>query len=810
LIAGAKAHRRRDGIAFGVAAGLLAASAFGQPGESIFHIPSEPLADALNDFAVQANVSIGYSGLDFKGAVANPVDGRLSARQALERLLAGTGFEFVAVDGETISIHQTVATLVPAPEPPPMIEEITVTSTRRAEVAQTVPYSLAAVSGSDVKTFGITDTSGLAPHVAALSATDLGAGLNKLAIRGLSDSVIPGRSQSMVGLYLDEARLTDDAPDPGLRLLDIDRIEVVRGPRGTLYGAGTLGGLVRVITNAPRLDQFEGAASLSTAATQSGAPSGGIDLLLNAPIVSDTLAFRGVGYVQRDGGYINEIALHRPHANGTDTNGARMTLLGQVSDRWAVTVALTGQEIRAADSQYFLGGLPYLESSSQEPELHRDQLLQGSVTIEGELDWAKLTSAATFTDRRIAQQYDATPTWSALTGFPTKPATFDSIRDIQSISEETRLVSQNDGSFTWIVGAFRSHRVEGYKARLVGLDSADQFYVARSQTRDDYADEIAVFGEATYRITDSVSLTLGGREFYSDTDAAAEVSRPNSTVANLAEGRNHAPGFVPKLILSYSPTKALLFYVDGAEGFRLGGVNINSPSGAININRPRSDGRPSSANARTFDSDKLWTYELGAKTKLWDGRLVVNAAGFFTVWDGIQSDQVLRDGSLFTANAGSAHIPGVELEATLLATRNLKIDGNFFWEDPEILNPNPFLIQTTGRLPGAPTNTAGITGRYGFTPFDGWEAYSLLEYRFVGSESIGFDARNSPSVAGYSRVDARLGLGWGRWQGALYVDNLTDERQSVFGYGSPFIPTTVTQITPLRPRTVGLNLSYAY
>jgi outer membrane receptor protein involved in Fe transport len=785
-----------------------------------FHIVAEPLADALIDFAVQAHVSIGYSGVDFQGRTGNPVDGVYAPSVALKLILADTGYEAVALNAESLRIRQIAAAPAPIPttrqasaagdaDEAPRLEEVIVTSTKRAEVAQTLPYSIAVATGADLDHFGLRSQNDLMTHVAAFSVTDFGAGQNKISIRGLSDSAIPGRSQSVVGLYLDESRLTDDAPDPNLRLVDIDRVEIVRGPQGTLYGAGTLGGLVRVITNKPLLDREQGMATLSTAATQKGGPSAGVDLVLNLPLIQDVLALRAVGYEQHDGGYIDEVRLRDHNANTTDTDGGRLSLLLRLSDNWSVTAGFTGQQIQSADSQYYQSGIGYLERRNFQLEPHGDQFLQTNLTVEGTLDWAKVTSTTAFTERRIVDAYDATMAWTALTGFPMGPANFGDMRNIQSVTQETRLTSLGGERFDWIAGTFLSHRDESYRARLTGPDAQDQLFVARAQVRDDYADELAVFGEATYHLTDSLSVTAGMREFYSSLSAAADVGRPNAPGRTFAAGTNHTTGFVPKLILSYNPLDAITFYMDAAEGFRLGGVNINSPSGAINVNS-RSGSRPVSTNARTFNSDRLWSYEAGAKTAFWDGRVVANAAGYLTVWDNIQSDQILRDGSLYTANAGTTHVPGFEIDLNVQATRQLRLQGNFFWSDPSILHPNPLLIQSIGRLPAVPTSNFGMSARYAVPIRDGWDGSASLEYAYVGAETLGFDARNSPTMGNYSNVNLRFALANGPWQATLYLDNVLDEDANIFAFGNPFNLGSVGQVTPLRPRTIGVDLSWNY
>jgi outer membrane receptor protein involved in Fe transport len=796
------------------ALGLISFGARAQQAQIQVHIPQEPLSKALIDLALQAKLSVGYAGIDFGETIAGPLEGGFQPEEALRRLLAGSGYEPFILNSDTILIRRIAAAAeAPADQPdtelPPPIEEIVVTATKRAELAQSLPYSIVVISGGRLNDLGVHTANDLQMHVSALSATNLGPGQDKLSIRGLSDSAFAGRTQSVVGLYLDESRLSDDAPDPALRLVDIDRIEIVRGPQGTLYGAGTLGGLIRVITNKPVLNAEHGMISASAATTQHGAESGGIDAMLNVPLVENILGLRIVGYTREDGGYIDDARLHLRNANKIDTDGARLSLLWQPDDDWSVTAGFTGQTIDAAGSQYVMSGLGAFARANYEPDPNRDQFLQGSLTIEGALDWANLTSATAFTDRRMVDRQDATLAWQSLTGFPAGPSTFDTLRTFQTVTQETRLTSVHDDDWSWVVGTFLSHRNENYHSLLAGPGPARTFYTARAETRGDDADEAALFGEATYKLNDWFSLTAGTRLYYSAFDAAAMVGQSGPLPPAFAQGRNKATGFIPKVILSVQASDNLTFYADATEGFRLGGVNINSPVGAININR-RARNLVVSANARTFDSDRLWTYELGAKTSFFDRTLIVNTDIYYTVWDNIQSDQILRDGSLYTANAGGAHVPGMDMDFDLKLTRQLRLEGNFFWSDPQIVHPNPLLIQFAGRLPGVPQNSFGVSGRYDIPLEDGWDAFVRLEYSYVGPSTLGFDARNSAAMGNYTIGNLRLGIDRDGWQGTLFVNNVTNQRANTFAFGNPFIPATITQSTPLRPRTIGVEVTASY
>lgn len=804
--------RFRDFAKLCIFCALISFTAAAQQADVLFHIPAQPVARALVDLALQAKLSIGYAGVDFHEAISNPVEGRFPPDEALKRLLAGTGYEPVLVNADTILIRKVALASEEEQspletEPLPAIEEIVVTTTKRAELAQSLPYSIVVIPGAQLTDMGVQSPNDLQMHVAALSATNMGPGQDKLSIRGLSDSSVSGRSQSMVGLYLDESRLTDDAPDPNLRLVDINRIEIVRGPQGTLYGAGALGGLIRVITYKPVLDGEHGMVAVTTSATEHGAVSGSLDAMVNVPIVQNVLGLRIVGYAKEDGGYIDDVRLHLRNVNKTDTDGARLSLLWQPGDDWTMTAMLAGQAIDAADSQYTQAGLGWLNRANFEREPYRDQFLQSSLTIEGDLDWANLTSSTAFTDRRIADQLDATLAWQSLTGFPTAPSTFDTVRSIQSVTQETRLTSVRDDEWSWVTGIFISHRYESYHSLLAGPDNTGAPFVARTQTRNDNADEVALFGETTYKLTDWLSVTAGTRLYYSALNAEAVVGQPATHSEVFAQGKNKATGFIPKVIISAQAADNLTFYADASEGFRLGGVNINSPAGAININRRE---RAFSANAKTFDSDRLWTYEVGAKTSFFGRRLVINTSAYYTVWDNIQSDQILRDGSLYTTNAGGVHVPGVEGDLDVKVTARLHIEGNFFWNEPKILHPNPLLIQTIGQLPGVPRSSLGLSGQYEMPLKEGWDASARLDYSYIGSSTLGFDMRNSPSMGDYTLANLRLGLNHGSWQGSLFINNLLNKEANTFAFGNPFSLAAGPQITPLRPRTIGLGLSASY
>lgn len=284
-------------------------------------IPSKPLAEALIDFAIQAHLSISESGIDFGNAVSRPLVGTFQKDNALRMLLSGSAFSFEYVESSTIRIRKDVRTHNGVADRQQAVETVLVTATKRTDIVRDLPYSISVITGRQLEDFGIESPHELTPQVAGLTATNMGPGEDKFFVRGLTDSVLPGLSESIVGVYLDESRIVDDAPDPNLRLVDIDRVEVLRGPQGTLYGAGSLSGLVRIVTNKPDFNTVAMMAQTSVSSTEHGGISTDWNGMLNLPLAPGTLALRIVGYDDSDAGYIDETRLRRSNTNATQTNG---------------------------------------------------------------------------------------------------------------------------------------------------------------------------------------------------------------------------------------------------------------------------------------------------------------------------------------------------------------------------------------------------------------------------------------------------------------------------------------------------------
>ncbi len=786
---------RSIGIVRLVFLGALAFSspAFAQPSLTNFHVVAQPIADALIAFAVQAHVSIGVAGIDFHGARGNAVEGAYSSQDALSRILEGSGYTFEFLDANTVRIRAIVRqTQQVAP-----VENVIVTATKREAEAQTLPFSIVVLTGDTIDDSNIRNTHGLQHQVAGLTETNLGPGQDKLFVRGLTDSVLPGVSESIVGMYLDESRITDDAPAPELRLVDIERVEVLRGPQGSLYGAGSLTGLVRVITRKPAYDAYDAAASVSVSLTDGGGSSASMEAMLNLPLVANKLALRAVAYSQTVGGYVDDIRIGQPNTNRTTIGGGRLALGWAPDAAWDVMANLVVQHIDARDSQYFLLDLSPQDRDLYLREPHSDQLVQTGLTASARLGWADLVTSSSILDRRIEAKYDASFAWHDLTGFPQGAAPFDYARRILSFTHETRLASPDDQRFKWLVGVYASHRDETFRSTLTGPDALADSVLARMEQRDDSADEYAAFADASYDITPSLSVGAGLRVFHAwhkvDADVAGFLSGPPEAF----DDSTSQSGVMPKLVLSYRTNSGTTLYAQYSQGYRLGGLNVDGPPDATG------------ERDHDFDSDLLSNYEVGTKLSVFEDRVRINLAAYYVLWKNVQTDQVGSDGTFFILNAGDVRDYGLEADVSLQPLDGLRFGIHAFWNKAKLSNSDPRLDAEEGVLPGAPSFGFSLVGRYEWAIDDTNTAFVAADYGYVGESHLGFN-EETPQMGSYEIANTQVGVQHDNWRLTIFVDNVMDAKGNTFAFGNPFHPGDSKQATTPSPRVAGVSLSWAY
>jgi iron complex outermembrane receptor protein len=655
-------------------------------------------------------------------------------------------------------------------------EEIIVTAQKRATSLQDVPFSIAAMTNEDIKESGASNLVDLARNIPGLYITDLGPGQSQVAIRGISAGQVvrdqPGVKES-VGIYLDESPISVALFTPDLDLYDLDRVEVLRGPQGTLFGAGSSSGTVRYITAQPDVGDFGGSLDFTFEGVTSGEIGKSLKGALNVPL-GEKSAMRMVGYHTEIPGFIDayypRATVHKDVNDGSRAGG-RISLRFEPTDNVSITPRVVYQKLET-------GGYPRIDVynilgntlTTTEPTVDvgdRGQVRQMREGINDEFRLADLkmefgfggvglTSVSTYINRDITVLRDASQLTGSVTidlGGTAAQARLDSplfdVTDLKSYSQELRLASLGEGPFQWLTGAFwqKTNRTygqdlptPGYDAltqALVGADSADfnappdtPFF---SHLKYDFS-QFGVFGEATYRFSPQWGVT-GGLRYYDFTEDRtltfaglfADVgytNQPGSTDSN---------GISPRVILTYSPSHEVQFNMQVAKGFRLGG--INDP---LNVGLCSAPDLVTYGGKPNFKDEKTTNYEIGTKTRVAGGRVTFNAAVFFT---DIKDLQVVADAGTCSSRIilnGQARSQGAEVELFAHPNENWDFGISATYADTKItddyLPGQPIAgIREGNRMPTSPEMQAAASVSYSFPFATGRESYLRLTAQHVGS-----------------------------------------------------------------------------
>jgi iron complex outermembrane receptor protein len=769
-----------------------------------FAIPSKPYAEALIDLAVQANVSLlGASACGSGGQAA--LSGRYTLSDALTRVLAGAPCAWKIVDARTVRIVPVAATAPSKAPAAPAVAELLVTASKRSERPDSLPAGVSVITAEQLIATNAYDVRATAGQLVGVLTTNLGPGRDKLLMRGLSDGAFTGRARSTVSTYLDDAPLNYNAPDPDLRLVDVERVETVRGPQGALYGSGALAGVYRIVANKPDPDHFAAGVSATAAFTDGGAPSYEGEGYLNAPL-SDRAAVRLVAYYDDQGGYLDNAALRLSNVDSTLRAGGRAALRLELGDGWTADLSLVGQHLSSRDTQY-ITVLPH-----QVREASDNDFAQASLSLHGQLAGADLTATTAYVQHAYSNLYDATEVAASFESGAALGVYSEAAR-IHRLVQDVVLTSPGAGSVSWLVGAYASTSMDrtpsalevvgsGVVVPLAVAASEGRLVQAYDEERHDHLNEVAAYGEATWRFAPGWSLAAGARVFGSHLEVDANIAGAPPTAPRAVNATSSSSGVSPKVSLQYEFTDESLIYGLYSEGFRPGGINTTN---FVGINPRRT----------SFEPDRLQNFELGAKGRFLDQRLVVRAAAFFDIWDNIQSDQYRAgptgSGLAYTANVGDADIKGVEAEAVYGWDFGLSIQANALYSAPKFTRVNSNFANFLGSgLPGAPRWSGGLLARYE-RPLRGDLKLRLVgQANYVGPTRLTFDptlsARTDPVIE--SELLAELVLR--RLSGGLFVTNPADASGDTFAYGNPFTFGQVRQVTPQRPRTVGVRLAAAF
>ncbi|HEY8004556.1 MAG TPA: TonB-dependent receptor, partial [Phenylobacterium sp.] len=561
--------------------------------------------------------------------------------------------------------------------------------------------------------------------------------------------------------------------------------------------------------------------------TVGGSPSYETDGYVNLPFADGRAAARLVAYYNDQGGYLDNLSLRLSNVDSTSRTGGRAALRFVLGDRWTLDLAAVGQRLHSRDTQYTTqladpairaepvegadgAVLNAPARANQVREASSNDFAQAAATLRGEFGWADLTASTSYVQHDYASLYDATAAASIFSTTGADLGVYSEAARIRRLVHDIVLTSTGAGAFDWLAGIYGSTSVERTPSSLDILVSPAATPVVAvaarppvltrvyNEERRDHLREIAAYGEGTWRFAPGWTASAGARVFESDLKVrAAIVGAPPAQSRGVDEGRSFT-GVSSKLSVQYAFDNSALVYGLFSEGFRPGGVNS---TGFLPI-------RPSRAN---FDADRLENFEIGAKGRLLDHRLVLRAAAFHDIWSNIQSDQYRPSGLAYTANVGDAHIEGFEAEAAYDWAFGLSVQANVLLTSPKITRTNPDFANHLGSgLPGAPKASGGLLVRYDRPLLDGLTLRLVGQANYVGPARLTFDpafsARTDPVV------DAELlaEVVSGHWTAGLFVTNPANSSSNTFAYGNPFTFGQVRQVTPQRPRTIGLRLSTAF
>ncbi len=774
--------------------------------------------EAVVDLARQTGTSIVIADPAVARRTIPAMRGRMPVAEALARLARAAGARAVPVGRSAWRLEAASPPMAaqrpvseahrpPAPRAPIEThgEPIFVQATKRDLRVEDVPGQLAILDGKSLESGGVGGTEKITRQLATVSSTHLGSGRNKLFIRGIADSSFTGPTQATVGQYLGDMRLTYNAPDPDLRLSDLARVEVLEGPQGTLYGAGSLGGIIRLVPNAPVMGETGGTVILGGSITRHGAPGADASATANLPIAGESVALRATFDSATFGGYIDKPLLGRRNVNRSNMLGGKIALRAEVAPDWTIDVLAIAQSTEADDSQYADRNGKPLESSARVPEGSKADYTLGQFVVSGRIGEVNLRSTTGLVAQDLREHYDASQ-------FGSDPRLFSQTNDTRMIVHETRLWQSERHGFGWLLGASYTHN----RTRLNRDFSSPAFDMRKATTGvRNTIDEFTVYGEASLHLMGPLTATGGGRFTRSrlggdGEDIGMAMASLLSTTGVTA--RRTMSRFLPSLALNarFSPQDS--FYLRYQQGFRPGGFAIESNA------------------VRRFQSDRTGTFEIGAR----HGR--AGATPFdlamslsYTRWQDIQADFIDGSGLPSTANIGDGQVWSASVSAGLLLAPGLRMELGATWNESRVDEPSAALVQYVLAPVGLAAATLSRADALRYVSARGMQVPNIA--RFAGHSALSWthEVRGDWSVGANAWANyigrSRLGIGpeLGAPQGdyfdsgfdvrlgtaqhgvTLSVTNLADVRGNRFSLGTPF-STGREQVTPLRPRTLRLGL----
>lgn len=709
--------------------------------------------------------------------------------------------------------------------------DIVVTALRRESTLQDTPVAISAFSGDDLARQGVTRLADIMRSSPGLNLTENESGRSRVSIRGIQAS-----GEMTVGLFYDDIQVNGPAGtsadaglmSPMLSLFDIERVEVLRGPQGTLYGGSSISGTLRVIFNKPDVNNYAGLVEGQVSGTQDANGVGyAVRGMVNAPIVEGKLAARATLYRERQPGWVDNITLGQKGINEATTEGGRLSLGWHPTDDLTITASAQFQNRQVDGSSLWSPSLNKYDSTASARIPWNEKLQLYGLTGTWDLGPVAITSATSYyrwkaqrvndtsvgyrnnvlagthcryyfgIDGSCTTEQQAEYRTAALATLPVMELT---LMDLESFTQELRVSSTGKGPLQWTVGGFYEDRNDHTHAIAAQADQASgaliRPYVSfGDRFIDTYLTQKALFGELTYTLADRLTLTAGARHYDYSKDVGGSRTGVNyyigQTPLAYTSVSADSKGWLTKFSASYKFSTDILGYVTASQGMRPGGANfiVGLPSDLV-----------------AYAPDKTWNYEAGVKSTLFDRKLTLNAAVYHIDWSNMQISTRTTD-LLFSyiSNASAADIDGFELEAVLrpVAGLTLGVSGNYL--DARLSKDvSPTIAMAGDRIPYVSKYAGAAYADYGWALSDSVDAFVRLDYSYTGTAHNVLRPTNAyyAKQGDYSVFNLRASLSSGAWSGDVFVNNIFDKAGINLANSTPV--DRANYVNTITPRTVGL------
>ena len=705
----------------------------------------------------------------------------MSVAEALFRLLRHTGLRAVPAGTNAWRIERAPNRADRRTRPSGTTESIKsvvsspiiVTATKRDLQLGSVPDAVAVIALDPVDAVQPQNGTGyVAETVDGVSLAGLGPGRNRLFLRGVADSAFGGVSQSTVAIVFDETRLTYEAPDPDIRLVDVSKVEVLKGPQGSLYGTGALGGVYHIVSNRPGLEQSQFIASVGGGLVADGGVSSSSSAIVNLPVLPGTAAVRMVAYADQSAGWIDTGNLQ--DTNRSSVVGLRAALGIEPGNRWRVDASGLAQWINSRDSSYVYSPANY-SRPAQLREPQDNDLIHGalSLTHKGALD---LTLSTGYTHHAVDDAYDATLGAAGL-GVADPQRLIDTAT--YSVWDSEARLTNSSGPINWLIGLSHlearhrgAQQLQGTGGSIV-VDAIDRTSL-----------ETALFGEASGMLVPRVQLSLGLRA------SRNSLEEELTAFAQPVDYAHSRWALTPSAALAYTAGTDSIAYVRYGSAFRQGGISSSASGASVPL-----------------DGDELATLESGWRQRF--GLVTTSLDLYHSWWSSIQSDRLLPGGIIATINAGTGAITGAELSAMMSPLHGWSVAVGTSLQSALLVRNDTGLLLDDRRLPVVPSLSSRFEIARKIT-LRQWDLNADLRLNYVGPARLSFDTVLDRSMG--DTLSSSMGISAARGALALSfkLDNVFGARSDSFAYGNPLRIFTARQYVPQAPTSFRFTLSYRH